>query len=522
MNHTLHSRAATTDIRLIAVGLSLLLSLWHALLNPIPNADGFEYVRIAEVFLNDGLRAAFALYPSATYPVLIGVLQSLGLDPFVAGQLLNALFYALLVNVFLGIALEIRDTRRHAIIAAVVVLVFPQINEYRFYMIRDIACIALVLAGTLQLMRYTRLPQWRNAALFCTTLLGAALFRAEALVYLVLGPLGVLWASAAQFAGKPASTERVAPTGFHAWLRLQTLVLGLALGALLVLSLAGVDVPGTLLRIATVYLPFLTAALQALGEGNGALADAIFGPYAAEFSGEFLWLFMLGGMTSLLIAKLISGFGIPALLVLIYGWRTRTLPWGLPGLRPLLCNAAIAFVILLGFLLLTRFLSTRYTLLFCMLLLPLLPMVLDTAMERLPQLPRASLLKGVAGFLLLFCVIDAHVSFGRSKASLQQASAWLLSNAGADAVLLTNSNYVAYYSALVPDYDKVYRYIEPAILDAATPGTLLAMSLDRGLEAELQTRVNAGRLALLALFPEGSTAQDGSAQFAIYRRLQAP
>lgn len=517
MSHSPHSRAATTDIRLWAVGASLLLSLWHALLNPIPNADGFEYVRIAEVFLNDGLVAAFALYPSATYPVLIGVLQFLGLDPFVAGQILNALFYAFLVNVFLSLVLEIRDTRRLALVAAVVVLMFPQINEYRFYMIRDIGCIALVLAGTLQLMRYSRAPAWREAILFCAALLGAALFRAEALVYLLVAPLGVLWAGAAQFAGKPAPTGESAPTGFNAWLRLQGLVLGLALAGVLGLGIAGVDVPGALLRIVTVYLPFLTAALQTLGEGNTGLADAIFGDYAAEFSGEHLWLFMLGGMTTLLAFKLTSGFGVPTLLVLLYGWRTRTLPLAIPGLRPLLFNAGIAFVILLAFLLLTRFLSTRYTLLFCMLLLPLVPLVVDAALERLPALPRAALLKSVAGFLLLFCAIDAHVSFGRSKASVQQASEWLRENAGAEAVLLTNSNYVAYYSALVPDYDKVYRYIDPAVLDTATPGTLLAMSLDRGMDVELQTRVNAGRLALLVQFP-----QDGDAQFAIYRRLQAP
>ncbi len=520
-----HSRAATTDIRLWAVGLSVLLSLLHALLNPIPNADGFEYVRIAGVFLNDGLLAAFTLYPSATYPVLIGVLQMLGMDPFAAGQVLNALFYALLVNVFLSIALEIRDTRRHAIVAAIVVLVFPQINEYRYYMIRDIACIALVLASTLQLMRYARAPSWRQAVLFCAALLGAALFRAEALVYLFLSPLVLLWAGAAQFAGKPAPTDKVPPTdklpptGFNAWLRLQGLVLGLAVAGVLVLGIAGVDVPGTLLRIVTVYLPFLSAALQALGEGNNSLADAIFGAYAAEFSGEFLWLFMVGGMSTLLFFKLTSGFGVPALLVLFYGWRTRTLALASPALRPLLFNAGIAFVVLLAFLLLTRFLSTRYTLLFCMLLLPLLPLVVDTALERLPQLPRAALVKGVAGFLLLFCLVDAHISFGRSKQSLQEASDWLRGNTGADAVLLTNSNYVAYYSGLVADYDKVYRYVDDSMLDSATPGTLLAMSLDRGVAELLQARTASGQLVLLAQFPQGSAETADAPEFAIYRRL---
>jgi len=520
MSHSPYSRATTTDIRLWAVGLSLLLSVWHALLNQIPNADGFEYVRIAEVFLKDGLAAAFALYPSATYPVLVGVLQSLGLDPFVAGQVLNALFYALLVNVFMSIALAIRDTRRHALIAAVVVLVYPQINEYRYYMIRDIACIALVLAGTLQLIRYARAPAWREAGLFCMALLGAALFRAEALVYLFVAPLVLLWRSeVVQFAGGPAPTGRFVPAMTRAWLQLQGLVVGLAVIGVLALGIAGVDVPGTLLRIATVYLPFLTAALQALGESNTGLSDAIFGEYAADFSGEHLWLFMLGGMTTLLIFKLVSGFGIPALLVLVYGWRTRTMPVALPALRPLLFNAGIAFAILLAFLLLTRFLSSRYTLLFCMLLLPLLTLVLDATIERLPQLPRARLARGLLGFALLFCLVDAHVSFGRSKQSLQQASDWLRSNAVAGTVLLTNNNYVAYYSGMVADYDKVLRYIDVSLLDNATPGTLLAMSLDRGMDEQLQSRANAGQLVLLAKFPLAAEESSNALEFAIYRRV---
>jgi hypothetical protein len=528
MSPASHSHSDTTDIRLWAVGLSLLLSVWHALLNQIPNADGFEYVRIAEVFLNDGLAAAFALYPSATYPVLIGVLQSFGLDPFVAGQVLNALFYALLVNVFMSIALEVRDTRRHALIAAVVVLAYPQINEYRYYMIRDIACIALVLAGTLQLIRYARAPAWREAGLFCLALLGAALFRAEALAYLFVAPLVLLWRRGVAlegmrgfepFAGEPAPTRPSIPGTSGAWLRLQGLVVGLAVMGVLVLGIAGVDVPGTLLRIATVYLPFLTAALQALGESNTGLSDAIFGEYAADFSGEHLWLFMLGGMTTLLIFKLVSGFGVPALLVLVYGWRTRTLPITLPALRPLLFNAGIAFAILLAFLLLTRFLSSRYTLLFCMLLLPLLTLVLDAAIERLSLQPRVTLAKGILGFALLFCMVDAHVSFGRSKQSLEQASEWLRNNAVDGSVLLTNNNYVAYYSGMVADYDKVLRYIDFSVLDNATPGTLLAMSLDRGMDVQLQSRADAGQLVLLAQFPLAAQESSNALEFAIYRRV---
>jgi hypothetical protein len=520
MTPAAHSASASKDIRLGAVGLSLVLSLWHALVNPIPNPDGFEYVRVAEVFLEQGLGAAFALYPSATYPVLIGLLQGMGLGPFVAGQVLNAACYALLVNVFISLVLAIRDTRRLAILAALVVLVFPQLNEYRFYLIRDIACIALVLAGTLQLMRYAQAPAWREAVLFCGCLLSAALFRAEALVYLLCSPLVLLaGAGPGHFAGRPAPTEQTAPTATGAWLRLQGLVLGLGLAGVVALGLLGVDVPGTLQRIAAVYLPFVSAALPSSDAAVSPVAVAVFGEYAAEFSGEYLWLFMAGGMSALLLLKLAAGFGGPALLVLYYGWRTGSLPLRDRALRPLLFNALIAFGVLLGFLLLTRFLSTRYTLLFCVLLLPLLPLVLDAAIERLPTQPRARLLRGTALFLLLFCAVDAHISFGRSKHSLEQASAWLREQAAPGAVLLTNSNYVAYYSGMVADYDKVYRYVAPSLADTAAPGTLLAMSLDRGMRQWLEQRVNAGQLAQLAAFPQRDGAPDGQPDFAIYQRL---
>src|SRR5690606_7227303 len=96
------------DVRWWAVAASLLLSLLHALLNPMPNVDAFTYVRTAEVFLNEGLFAAFAWYPSATYPLLIaGVHQLTGLNLFVSGQVINALLYALLTWVFITLVMAI-------------------------------------------------------------------------------------------------------------------------------------------------------------------------------------------------------------------------------------------------------------------------------------------------------------------------------------------------------------------------------------------------------------------------------
>src|SRR5690606_36760526 len=187
------------DIRWWAILASLLLSLLHALLNPMPNVDAFTYVRTAEVYLEQGLFAAFAWYPSATYPVLIAwIHQMTGLNLFVSGQVINAMVYALLTYTFITLVMEIHrradttGTDRIALLAAITILVFPQLTEYRYFLIRDIGALAFLLMGLLQLMRVERERWLRQALLFTLFTLAAALFRAEALVYLLLGPCTLL------------------------------------------------------------------------------------------------------------------------------------------------------------------------------------------------------------------------------------------------------------------------------------------------------------------------------------------
>ena len=419
------------DIRLWAVIASLLLSFLNTLLNPIPNADAFEYVRTAEIFLNKGVAAAYAYQPSATYSVLFGSLHQLtGLDLFAAAQVINALLFALLVYAFISLAREVRASERVTLLAAITILIFPQLNEYRYLLIRDIGFIALLLLGMLFLIRYGKRQHWQDAALFVVSTAAAVLFRSEALVYLPLAPLALL-----------GNRELTVRARVLAVVKIEAISLVLGILGVLALLLVDMNVLQLVQRAAAVYLPFVQDAWTALSATSSPLSTAVFGEYASDFSGQYIVLFMTAGLAAILVLKLIFGFGVPALLVLGYGLRQRSGELGSPVMRVVLSYALIAFIILLGFLMLTRFMSTRYTLLFCTLLMLMVPLVVDSALAQARTEAATRVMRGMLGFLALYCAIDAHISFGHSKDFLQQASTWLRDNTEENALVITNSNY---------------------------------------------------------------------------------
>ena len=130
--------------RLVAVLGSLLISAYFLARGDAPNDDAYTYVRVADVLLHNGVEAAFQHYPWATYPVLFAHFALFGVDLFTAGLVLNALLFALLVGCFVSLVAELvrgwpQGQRDSALLLAVlVVLLYPQLNEFRTLLIRDV------------------------------------------------------------------------------------------------------------------------------------------------------------------------------------------------------------------------------------------------------------------------------------------------------------------------------------------------------------------------------------------------
>ena len=492
------------DLRWLAVAASLLLSGFMLLLGWVPNEDAFTYIRTVEVFRENGILAAFEHYPWATYPVLIGVVNGLlGIDPFTAAILINACFYCLLAFSFISLVAELSNTGRTILLAAITVLVYPQLNEFRIIVIRDIAFWALSMTGLWQYLLWVRNLRLRNSVMFVAVFLLAAAFRVEALLFLFAVPVSLL------------ADDRLE---FPVRVRLMSWLVGSTVGLLLLLALllnvAGLNVGEVVGNQLSAYVPFLQGTLFADLVRAAELSNVLFGEYATNFSGDFLALFMLAGLLTLLLVTLYKGIGGPWLLVMLAGYLRKV--WHLPRwqLNPLLTVILVNALIAFGFVVTTRFLSSRYVMLMCVVIAVFIPIILDRLLQYAKRHGGEHWVRRLIGLLLIYCAIDAYISFGTDRSYLRVAGEWIDANTPPSIELMTNNRVVAYYSGRVEDYDVVrIAFTEAEILQAG-PGTLSAFEVDNatnGLFTETPLRSAVEEVQRFG--PESSR------QVVLYRRL---
>lgn len=483
------------DIRWAAVGASLLLSVFTLLLQDIPNSDAYTYARTAEIFLSDGLRAAYQHYSWATYSILIGIVSSTGLDVFSAGLAVNSLFYAILVYAYLSIVREIDESEPLLLLSAICILVYPQLNEYRELLIRDLGFWSLSLVGLWQFLIYARTQSLSNAIACCAALLVAASFRAEALAYLALTPLALLLDSRIDHALRRALL-----------VRLYALVVALSAVLLVFLALMGLNVAQLFIEFASIYEPFVSGNFTLNDDERALLGSLLFTDYAATFSREYIELFLLAGMLAILLANLVTALGGPFVLVLLAGLAYGKLR--LPGhiKAPVLIYLAINFLILLGFLLLTRYLSSRYAMMMCILLSLFVPITLKHLLDKAKR-GGAKSLRYIVAVFLSYCAIDAYYSFGESKTYVIDAIEWLAQNTEESQGLITNNHAVAYFSGKVEDYDLVMRNLSEADILSSEVGDTIAAELTYETSRLLESPAIAEKLRLLVSFPESDVGR---------------
>ena len=491
------------DIRRITVGASLVLSAFTLLLQEIPNSDAYTYARTAEIFLADGVVAAYQHYSWATYSILIGIVSASGLDVFSAGLLVNAVFYAILVYAFLSIIKEINDYQPLLVVAAICILVYPQLNEYRELLIRDIGFWALSLVALWQYLLYARTQSLRSAINFCACLLLAASFRAEALAYLVFTPLALLFNTRLD-----ASARRVL------LVRLYAVMISLSIGLLLFLALTGLNVAQLFLEFASIYEPFISGSYTLNDEERALLGSLLFTEYAVTFSREYVEIYLLAGTLSILLANLFNGIGGPYLLILTIGFFKKQLRLNRQVAIPMLFYLCINFLILLGFIVVTRYLSSRYAMLMCILLVLFVPSIVLHILENAKKTGRKSSVYIVAIFFS-YCAIDSYYSFGESKSYVTDSIEWIAENTEGSAGLITNNHAIAYFSGKVDDYDLVQRNLSEEEILSSEVGDTIAAELTYEMRNLLEKNSIADKLRLLAYFPDAETRR-----IALFERLE--
>lgn len=485
------------DIRLYAVVASLVISgiIFLPPFAHTPNDDAFTYIRTADIFLNEGLAAAFQHYTWASYAVLIGLTSKLGIGLFPAAHLINALFYALLVFSFVSIAREMHTSRLLLALSAVVILVYPQLNEYRTYVIRDTGFWALALLALWQFLLFARSGVWYYATGFCCALLLATALRPEALFYLLVTPIALL------FDRRYAQEERR-----RRLLQLVIQMTGIGVVALVVLAMGGINIITLLTEFVSVYKPFLANTFTPDPTQTEAIGNVLFGEYAASFSREYIGMFMAAGLLTILFANLFNSIGGPYLWVLVYGAFQKQLQVTRAVAMPVLLYMLTNALVLLGFLLITRYLTSRYAIMFSLMLVLVIPQLLAYYLHNKSAARRRSAIVVLSVFLT-YCAFDSYITFGDSKRYVYDAIAWVETNSEDSTALVTNNHAVAYYSGKVVDYDKTVRNLTAADILQTAHGDLVVIESNFAMEQLLRTPAIAAALEQVLVLPSAEDVQ---------------
>jgi len=491
------------DIRALAVIASLLISLVNFLFPGIPNDDAYVYFRTAEIFLSDGFTAASIHYSWPGYAVLLAIVSKLGISLHSSALLLNAMFYALITWTFVSIVKLLSDSKLVVGLAALSILLYPELNEFRVMVIRDTGFWALNLFALWQLMLFLRSGKF-SAAMWCTaSLLFAALFRLEATLYLVAVPL---------IAFLPFNSDSTHSLGKEAKWTLAALIYGSLILAVLLSELLGIDVIFLALEFASTYVPFINNLLGH-PENYALLSDQLSATHGEDIAEQFASVRDPITLLSTLVATLIAGISGAYIWLLLFGLAIRCWPARTSLPREMLAWISINAALVLGFLVLTGFLSSRYVMVLGLMMATQIPFIIAATLHSTEDEALQKKMRIGLTLFLIFCFFDAHISFGRSRAYLQNSADYLAAHVATGEEILTNNHSIAYASRLVEHYDQVSRTPEAERILALSSGSYLALELVPQVESMLDDVSLDEVLEFVTAFPT-----EAEPIVAIYRR----
>ena len=420
--------SAPVDYRVI-VAASLLLSLWLIAINPIIDRDAILYLRSADAYLQGGFAASQQLFGRPLLPVCLALFHQLtGIPLLYAGLLLNTLFYALLCVAFVAAVRTLGGDRRIQLIAALVILSHPVINEQRSSIMREPAYWAFILLAFRELVLYLRRPGLQHRLRWFACIVLAAMFRFEGLFFAFLAPLAL-----------PVTTS-LDRRWRHCLLLLSPplLLAALLLGAWLVYS-AAPDSHGYRFSGVETYIDRLRDLPRSFREVVAATGDAML-----EFSArEDAVVAVLAGLAAVALVNICRALTWPWLLTLLWGWHRQLASRIHPDDRLLLrAHLLISLGYLAGFTLINRFMLERYASGFVIFALLYLPFVLNAMWST----GRRSLQRGLVILLLLVMSADTLHNTDYQKAFIADAADWLRTNTPPAASIASNNQYLAYFS----------------------------------------------------------------------------
>lgn len=450
-------RHALGDVRVLAALASLLLSAWSVYLDDVVNSDGVLYLRAAQVLQTGDWQAALALYKWPLYSSLIaalGVIPGLGVE--YAAHALNAVFTALAVVAFIALVRELGGDRKTVIAAAVVVLAYPGLNEYRSFVIRDAGYLGFYLLALLLFVKEMKTPSLARRFGWAAAMLVASLFRIEGLVFLCGLLLMRQWQQASSAPARIGLLAAVAgaallSAGALAWWSFGSPQLGQEWGLLLA------------------NLWQSTAA--AIADSAKLIGTGLHERYGSGFAYAVLFAGLI-----LLLAWEVFITLTPFYAVLAWHGTHHRLVFQDAALRSVWIQLLVLHVLVLVAILLVRqFLTGRFPVALSLTLLLAVPFSLTALYRRWAERRLRGEYRNwvfpLACVLLVLTALDG-VYEPTDKDYLKEAGLWIKQNAPAEATLFSSDQLILWYSGR-GGHERPARYAWDSVLDLVRSPRLL-------------------------------------------------
>ncbi len=413
---------------------SLVFSAWCIYADPIVNNDGIRYFRAASAFLNGDFSAGVAIYKWPFFSLIIAAVSKLtGLGVEQAAYALNAGLTVLLIIAFLAVVQELGADRPTVIAAAFVILLFPELNKYRSFIIRDTGYLAFYMASLLYLFRYwkTWKPEFFWKWFGCAGL--ASLFRPEGVVFLTLIPM-MIW-----------MRSQVPLT----WRAVQY-VLGAALCVMLFAGLSlwlfASEGEAGQLHVLSQPLQALSTAWQQIGTNLWFKLTAIEEEVLTEFSSDYSSVVLLIALLAIVVIEIVRRMSIVYAVIVAHAVRAN-IAFSEPDAKELWYRLiALNLAVLFAFAAVQLFVVGRYTVALLLTLLLAAPFSLAFLYRRwrARTAPRAWLFPAVGALLLILGLESLDVY--TDKRFLRAAGHWVRENTAPTATLYGDNQAFIYYS----------------------------------------------------------------------------
>lgn len=415
----------------IAIVSSFFLSYWIGSHETVINPDGICYLYSAEEVGKSGLKAAMHLCPQAIWPFYSALIYAVSLiSPFDIATnafMLDSIFEALSVTMFIAMVQSLGGTRRVMWLAALVILMSHQFNNVRQYIIRDHGFWAFYLVSIYCLMQFYKDTSIKSALLWAGSLVVATLFRVEGAIFLLVAPW-VAW-----FNWQRSWVER-----FRLWLTLNLLAIVAAFcvaGWFVVHPEQTLTQLGRLLEIKYQGQHGLANVFMQYRHMTNEVTTHVLSNAAARDAGKVVFL---TGIVWYLVEALNNLSWIYALLVL-FAWvckdirfshTNRLVVWGY-----VFINVTITFIFFAQHL----FLAKRYLIGLTLVMMLWVPFALDALFKR-------RLIFMIAMVGVLVTGVSSIVHFGPNKQYIRDAGDWLAEHIPPKERLYVNDYQLMYYS----------------------------------------------------------------------------